>query len=510
MAKAVIPRMQGDDYQARFFWLQACRLFEDHSKVSHVGYELESVRFFDDVAIFYTAPIPDERGDAIRADYFQTKFHMNQAGAFTWHALMDPSFIGVQSLSLLQRLLLVQKELAPDGRGCRFHIVAPWQVHPDDELAELTSNQGGELRLEVMFDGTTARSAMGKIRTAWRQHLDLGDDEELRNVLRPLRIWSGAGHLQSVRDRLNDKLRLAGLLPIRDEAQSFVYDDLIRKIRATGQSEFTRDQLREICEREGLWCKSPKSIQQATQIGVRSFLRWAEHMEDETECMLCLVPYFDNRLIRDPRLWQENVLPELSSFLREKTREPRCYHLHLDVHTSIAFGAGYCLPPKSGVNVIPIQKTSAGSIPWQPCCVEQTKNSAMWSCQEIVCNPNGTDVAIAVSATHDVLKDVQIYLQQALPEASRIVSFVMNPKPSSTAIRDGTHALSLAQDLVAAIKQRSTAERMGRLHIFAAAPNALTFFLGQLSHGFGSCVLYEYDFEGNTPGAYRPSLTFPT
>jgi hypothetical protein len=46
MANVVVPRMQGDDYQARFFWLQACRLFEDHAKVVRVGYELDIVKFF--------------------------------------------------------------------------------------------------------------------------------------------------------------------------------------------------------------------------------------------------------------------------------------------------------------------------------------------------------------------------------------------------------------------------------------------------------------------------------
>lgn len=30
MANAVIARNQGDDYQAKYFWLKACRLFQPH------------------------------------------------------------------------------------------------------------------------------------------------------------------------------------------------------------------------------------------------------------------------------------------------------------------------------------------------------------------------------------------------------------------------------------------------------------------------------------------------
>jgi hypothetical protein len=47
------------------------------------------------------------------------------------------------------------------------------------------------------------------------------------------------------------------------------------------------------------------------------------------------------------------------------------------------------------------------------------------------------------------------------------------------------------------------------LHIFAAAPNALLFFLGQLSHGLGRIQLYEHDFETGLPGAYIPSILLP-
>lgn len=509
MAKAVIPRMQGDDYQAGFFWLQACRLFEAHSIVSRVGYELEDVQFFDDVAAFYGESIPDERGDPVSADYYQIKFHVDQAGAFTWEDLMDPKFIKAKS-SLLQRLQVVEGQLAAEGKGCRLYVVAPWVVHPDDELARLISNQGGELRLQILFDGRTERSTMGKIRAAWRRHLGLVDDAELLRVVRPLRIWSGAGDLKSLRERLNDRLGLAGLRVIGAQSQHSPYDDLIRKIRATGKSEFTRDELREICKREDLWGAAQMPIGQAVQVGVRSFMGWTEYMEDKTDYMLCLVRHFDNRMIRDPRLWQGVVFPELASFLSDSMRESCRYHLYLDVHASIAFAAGYCLHSKSGVNVTPVQKTRSGTVCWQPTYSEGHGDSPSWSRAEIECTSDRNDVAVAISATHDVLGDVQLYVDRTLPEVRRIVSLAARSKPSSTAVRDGTHALTLAQEVASIVRQRSSEERMGRLHIFAAAPNALVFFLGQLAHSFGRCVLYEYDLEGNLPGAYQPSLMFPT
>jgi hypothetical protein len=244
-------------------------------------------------------------------------------------------------------------------------------------------------------------------------------------------------------------------------------------------------------------------------VGVRSFMRWAEHMEDETDHMLCLVRYFDNRSVQNPQLWKERIFPELTGFLSARMQEPSQYHLHLDVHSSIAFAAGYCLDSKSGIDVVPVQRTSSGKIPWRPAQAKHGGDLSSWSCTNVERASDGNDVALAISATHDILSDVQLYVDRELPMVKKIVSLVMCPRPSSTAVQNGTHALLLAQDIAAIAKGRSARERTGRLHIFASAPNALAFFLGQLARSFGACVLYEYDFESNAPGAYQPSLTFP-
>jgi hypothetical protein len=73
----------------------------------------------------------------------------------------------------------------------------------------------------------------------------------------------------------------------------------------------------------------------------------------------------------------------------------------------------------------------------------------------------------------------------------------------------GDHALELTQQLVPRAARRTPAERAGTLHLFAAAPNALLFYLGQLAHGLGRTTMYEYDFDSLRPGAYTSSLTFP-
>lgn len=512
MANAVVARIQGDDYQARHFWLTACRLFEDHSKVIRVGYDMDgsgAPKAFDDVVAFYGSPVPDGRGGTVSADYCQVKFHVNHAGAFTCAALTDPAFISASAVSFLQRLKAAQEQYAPGGLGARFFIVSPWQISPDDPLAKLVHQTSGEIRLEVLFDGTGPGSVMGRVRTMWREHLQLSTDDQLRQVLMPLRIRAGAGDLSDVQDRLNDKLLNAGLQPVDADAHVHPYDDMIRKVRADGTSEFTRAELQAICVTNSLWRGLPPKEQPAVQVGLRSFLRWAEHMEDETEHMLCLSEHFDGRPIRDAAHWHQGVFPKLSDFLAKTMRTQCAFHLHVDAHSSIAFAAGYCLDTKSGANIVPVQKTRSGRLVWDPALISPTASYADWQHEEQKLG-GGTDVALAICATHDVALDVRLYAEDKLPGVGRILVCRASPQPGATAIVDGAHAHQLAQSVSSLLKTaRSVRERQGHLHIFAAAPNALMFFLGQHARSFGLFTLYEYDFDSGFPGAYQPSLSFP-
>jgi hypothetical protein len=508
MGNTAQSRFSGDDYQALYFWLEACRLFLEHTRVTRVGYELNTVKAFDDVAVFYEKPIPDERGDLITADCYQIKFHVDCSGAFTWKDLMSPDFINASSVSLLQRLQLAHQNL-PEEAGYRFHILAPWPIDPNDTLARLVSNQGGEIRLDTLFKGGP-RSEMGKIRQAWIRHLGLADDNDLRQVLRHLRISANTPTLQQLREQLNDRLLLAGFKPIPAEAQASLYGDLIRKLRVAGQAEFTRQDLETIGKREGIWQAKPIQRSQAIRLGLRSFMRYAEHMEDETNHMLCLVRHFDNRTIQEAKLWQSAIFPEVKQFLDESRRSQQQAYLHLDVHASIAFAAGYCLDAKCGLEVILMQRTRAGLIPWIVKPTTSGTGLPDWVCTTEELPAAGHEVALVLSAAHDALPDVRMYVQRALPKVRRLQVYTLPPYPSSTSIVDGAHALILTQSLCHQVNQnRTLEERAEMLHLFAAAPNSLLFLLGQQARSLGRCRVYEYAFGSNLPGGYQPALEFP-
>lgn len=104
-------------------------------------------------------------------------------------------------------------------------------------------------------------------------------------------------------------------------------------------------------------------------VGVRSFTRRAEDMDENMDHLLRLERHFDGRHIRSGELWHEAVYPELEAFLGCNLNGHDRYLLHMSTHTSISFACGYLLDPKSGVEVVPVQRTEVsrfGAPSWTP------------------------------------------------------------------------------------------------------------------------------------------------
>jgi hypothetical protein len=248
-------------------------------------------------------------------------------------------------------------------------------------------------------------------------------------------------------------------------------------------------------------------------VGIRSFTRRAEDMDDEMDALLRLERHFEGRHIRATEHWSTAVYPELETFLGRNLNGHDRYLLHLSTHTSIAFACGFLLDPKSGVDVVPVQRTS-GRKEWRPALdpsvLRRGLPDELWDCCTTPLHEGGRDLVVGVSATLDVLEDVRAYAGNSIPTAGRVLHFEVRPSASRHSVRDGTHALLLAEELLARVrKERNPKELSGSIHLFASAPVGLMFFAGRLSRGLGPCALYEYDFEGGGLGAYTPSLVLP-
>ena len=249
MANAVVARWHGDNYQARVFWENALNLLLPHSCVVEVTFEADGPKAFDDVVVKYDPAVARTGPDRVSADYHQIKWHVQTGGRFGYGDFVHPDFIGARSFSLLERL---QQARCKAPASAQFTFLTTYRIQDGDPLAGLVSGNDKTLLVERLFDGTTDRSRMGRVRKCWREHLDLEDDEQLRMVVRGLRVIDGHRSLEELRSEINFKAQGVGLLACSAAESDFRYDELARQLKVRELSALDRETLLRICKEEGL------------------------------------------------------------------------------------------------------------------------------------------------------------------------------------------------------------------------------------------------------------------
>ncbi|MHB8620453.1 MAG: SAVED domain-containing protein [Chloroflexota bacterium] len=503
MSRASTARVLGDEYQARFFWTQAARLFHPNSNVASVAFEYDELRALDDVVTYYKEPEADGRGGRVDADYYQLKFHVTLQGAIRGTSLIAPEFIGASNVSFLERLRDAAARLG--DRRARFHLVTPWQVHPDDELAGLVSPREGELRMADLFDAGP-RSNLGTLRQLWRNRVHL-NDEELMPLIAALRI-NGGIPLDMLQRELDNSLALSGLRPVPRQHEVHPYDDLVWKLLEAGRNRFNAEEMLEVCVQNDLYLGPPMMDDKgATRLGIRSFLRYAEHMEDTVDVFLPLDHLFNGRALKPESGWNGDIVQRMQSFFDQHVHRGGHYRLHLDTHTSIAFGAGH-LVAKCPAAFDVVQVTNGLAMVWTQASAGQTVRRGRWQIEAITVG-QGNEVGVAVGVTHDVRSDVAAYTERNLGEVGTLLVCRLAAGVGGTAIGNSEDADLLAAELAQLIADALIpVGQRGPLHWFVAGPNGFTFFLGRHTASFPECVTYEYDFDNRRLGAYAPSITF--
>lgn len=506
MAQAVAVRREGDSFQARIFWRHALSLLDPRSPVVKVGFE-SGPRGYDDVWVAYAperAP-HDHEGKPILREHIQCKWHVT-VNDFGHADLIEPDWINASKVSLLQRARLAQAAHAKNGEGVRFKLLTNWRVAQADQLRGLISQKSKTLRLKELFDATTDRSATGRVRKLWRDHLGI-DDDELRFLARTLAFHTDMTSLEEHRDFLDPLLELRGLRRVPSAESSFVYDDVAFQWLAQGRLEFDRHDFRDACRRENLFEGEASS---PAVFGVKSFEHAFDRLENRCTVVLDLIPHFDERAIRDQQEWDRDVYPRLKAFLSDAARDNQSLRLILDAHITLAFAAGSVLNIKSG-RAVELEQRTLGTKVWSVGDMPNDRAWPSWDFAEEAVTAaagNADELAVVVSLTHDATAAVRTYVADSLPSVNRILVARPSGGAGAKSVVCGQHAFELAESLVQRVAAANSAART-QVHLFIAAPNGFTFFLGQRQPGLGKCTLYEYDFEGASGGGYRPSLTLP-
>lgn len=503
MADAPTARWHGDNYQARVFWENALNLLHPDTCVAEVCFEADGPKAFDDVVVRYDPAIARSQAEKVPADYQQVKWHVGTGGRFGYADFIDPAFIGAKQNSLLQRLQQARRS-APDGS--HFSFLTTYRIKDDDPLATMISGVDKTLMLDRLFDGTlTDGSKMGQVRKLWREHLGLTSNDELRNILTGFRLLENSRSLEEMRTEINFRAHAVGLLTCTASDSDFRYDELARQLKIRGLNSLTRDTLLKLCGEHGLLVpKSSAAADEALPIAIRSFWGPAADMVGASpDNTLLLTVEFNQRYLQDGREWQRDIRPRVEAFLGSAVRRSARLRLILDAHASIAFLAGAVLDLKAGADVSLVQKGRVGTKVWR---ADDGIDSGtrFTSAEEVI--GTGTHLAIALSVTHPSASQARGYCQKHLPDVGRLVNFTLPTGPGQQAIEGGRHAAALAEQVSNQIRDLKVSDPDATVHLFAACPNSLLFFIGQGHRAIAPCIVYEFDFDRKGNKTYQPSF----
>jgi hypothetical protein len=502
MADAVVARWHGDNYQARVFWENAFNLLLPHSCVVEVTFEANGPKAFDDVVVKYDPPVVRSGPERVSAEYTQVKWHVQTGGRFGYEDFIDPDFIGAQSFSLLQRL---QQARTTAPTTARFAFLTTYRIKDGDPLAELVSGHDKTLLVEKLFDGTTDRSRMGGVRKCWREHLQLASDDELRAIVQGLRVLEGHRSLDELRAEINIKAQLAGVLACSDADSDFKFDELARQLKVRQLNALTREALLQLCRDEGLLVERSIEPDPFLPIAIRSILGpSADIVGAAPEDTLLLTDDFRQRYLQDGRDWQRDIRPKVEAFLRAAVKKSAKLRLIMDAHASIAFLAGAVLDLKSAVQTQLMQKGRVGARIWRADDGTAATGERFNIVEEIM--GSGRDLAVAISVAQPATAQARAYVAAQLRDVGRLVAFNLPTGPGQQSVVGGEHAAALAEQISNHLRDMTADDPDAMVHIFAAAPNSLLYFLGQHHQAIAPCIVYEFDFDRKAHKTYQPSF----
>ena len=497
--------VDGHAFQARIFWLKAASLLKPDSHVARVGFE-SGPRGFDDVWVEYdpNSSVLDQFGCQIDIERFQCKWHVNQ-GSLTYAQLTDPRYIGAQSYSLLQR---ARDALEVDRRARRhslLYLTTNHCIDSSDPLFKLIRTFRNTLNLDRLFDGTSDRSATGKVRKCWRDHLGM-NDQQLREFCAHLGFELIDDHLDALKWRMAERLTDTGLVAL-EPGSATRYDAIPWAWAKQGRKLFDRSTFRDACTAERLIAETARKP--VPMFGIKSFDRAYDRLDERCTDTLDLIPHFYGRFIRDPANWDRVLLPKLGAFILQavsKTPGDRI-RLALETHATLAFAAGSVLNTKVR-RVVELEQNSPGPTVWSPDDEQSNPMWPAWNFQTDRLHEAGTDIVVAVGVTRPVEPKVRAFAVTHLPGAATLLVATPASAPGQQSVACGAHAAQLAESLANRIQvlRDSAQGPTPRIHLFIAAPNAFTFYLGRHAEVMKPLTLYEFDFQSQRDGSYEPAL----
>lgn len=475
MTRGVAARREGDRYQDVYGWFRALELLRPAGKVARVVVEDPTAGRFDDVTLYPAA------NTSHRPEFVQVKFHVNAAGVYSAEALVSGQ--RRNGRTLLQKAWESWRLLSQSHDEPGLLLVSTWPWDPRDPLAPHI--RYGDRLTRALVDGEIDGRA-GDARRAWWEHLERPEETEFRAFLRSLRFRLGYDATGELLERTKERMAALGLKD-DDEAVAKGHEWIWRRI-ADGDGVITADDVKSVIERHGL-----QDVQAEPSVSLYLHTILKEPVEAEGDYELDWRDYFEGdewlrgHRIRDERLWNEVMLPELRATRERIAADTPCRLLLArgKARLSAWFALGAVFPAVGG---------------WT---LEVDQNGQRWRTDA---NPSedldlverlesrGGDaetLAVGISITGDLSGDVRRYLEQTGEPAGSLLLIEPNRPLAPTAIRSAGDLTKLAQ-LIRARIRAALGHRPRRVLLFYFGPLSGAAFIGhQLNAVAGEVQIFE-------------------
>jgi SMODS-associated and fused to various effectors sensor domain len=378
VAKQVVSRLAGDDYQHLYSWWQALSLLKPAEHVTHVRIEDPEAGSVDDVTKYRdsTKELPDE----FFHYFFQIKYHVNHSEQYGLDKLFERKPRGT---SLIQKFYGTWKRLSKDrpDEPILLHLVSNWSWAADD-LGAFVS--GDDDRLLPAFFDADHKSKAGQLRMKLLHHLGV-DDQELLAFLRCVKFQLGFGCWKEIQGRVAERMELLGLK--HDDAALKLCCGIIRGWIREGREDLTKEALQQLLHENSLYAEKPAGAATAiylTTIQERAFalkpdyvLDWRDYFEG--------IPNRKGHRIRNAEDWDSKLLPELVQLEDELSKsESRLIRARGFARLSAWFAFGYAFSKVAGYTIE----------------IEQGEN-VLWRSDAPPTSEFGIQVSLETSLAHD-------------------------------------------------------------------------------------------------------------
>jgi hypothetical protein len=114
--------------------------------------------------------------------------------------------------------------------------------------------------------------------------------------------------------------------------------------------------------------------------------------KSQSEQIIELVKYFEGRFIKEEYTWNE-IVQYVKEYISTNMQKNNQYFVRLVTHFSVAFITGRIMNRKTGIMIMPIQKTINGSMVWDINNQKKTDFEKLVLKKERISN-NNKDVAV--------------------------------------------------------------------------------------------------------------------